>query len=90
MTFVLLFGIGLILLAVLICQPLAKYWDPLLPGTCGSNTASFLAGGIINIVTDVTIVILPMPMVWRLQMAQQRKIALTIAFSLSILYVIAS
>ena len=35
-------------------------------------------------------IILPMPMVWQLQMSQQRKIALTVVFALGILYVIRS
>lgn len=90
MIFVLSFGIGLILQAFLICRPFAKNWDPTLPGTCGSSTASFLADGIINIVMDLTMILLPMPMVWQLQMSQQRKIALTIVFALGILYVVSS
>lgn len=87
MALVLSFGIGLILQAFLICRPFAKNWDPLLPGTCGSSTASFLADGIINIFMDLAIIVLPMPMIWQLQMSQQRKIALSVVFALSILYV---
>ena len=87
MAFVLSFGIGLILQAFLICRPFHKIWDPLLPGTCGSSKAAFLADGIVNFVIDLTMIILPMPMVWQLQMSQQRKIALTVVFGLGILYV---
>ena len=90
MAFVLSFGIGLILQAFLICRPFAKNWDPLLPGTCGSSTAVFLAGGIINIVIDLTMIILPMPLVWQLQMSQQRKSALSAVFALGTLYVFRS
>ncbi len=90
MAFTLVFGIGLILQAFLICRPFAKNWDPLLPGTCGSSTASFLADGIINIVIDLTMIILPMPLVWQLQMSQQRKLALSAVFALGILYVFPS
>ena len=88
MALVLSFGIGLILQAFLICRPFAKNWDPLLPGTCGSSKASFSADGIINIVIDLAMIFLPMPMVWQLQMSQQRKIALTVVFALGILYII--
>ena len=90
MALVLSFDIGLILQAFLICRPFAKYWDSLLPGTCGSPKASFLADGIINLVIDLPIIILPMPMVWQLQMSQQRKLALTVVFALGILYVMRS
>lgn len=39
---------------------------------------------------DLAIVVLPMPVVWQLQMVQKRKIALTIVFALGVLYVFAS
>lgn len=87
MVLVLSFGVGLILQAFLICRPFAKNWNPLLPGICGSSKASFLGDGIINVIIDVTMVILPMPMVWRLHMASQKKIALTAVFAVGILYV---
>lgn len=90
MALVFSFGIGLFFQAFLICRPFAKNWEPLLPGTCGSSRASFLADGAINIIIDLAMVILPMPMVWQLQMSHQRKISLTIVFALGILYVFAS
>ena len=89
MALVLSSGVALILETFLSCRPFAKNWDPsILHGTCGSFKINFLANGIINIVTDLIIVILPMRMVWRLQhISQQRKMALTIVFALGILYV---
>lgn len=89
MALVLSFGVALILETFLNCRPFAKSWDPLvLYGTCGSFKTGFLADGIINIVIDLIIVILPMRMVWQLQhVSQQRKMALTVVFALGILYV---
>ena len=88
MSLVLTFGIGLILEAFLACRPFAKSWDPLLHGTCASFKTSLLADGIINIVIDLVIVLLPMRVVWRLQhISKQRKMALTAVFALGILYV---
>lgn len=75
-------GIGWCLEAVLICRPLRKDWDPQTPGVCGSNKNGVLVGGILNVITDFAIIALPIPMVWRLQMAPQRKIALTFVFGL--------
>ncbi|CAF9925205.1 hypothetical protein IMSHALPRED_006410 [Imshaugia aleurites] len=85
MALVLSFGIGLNLQAFLICRPFAKNWNRLLPGTCGPVTAPFLADSSINILMDLAIVVLPMPVVWQLQMVQKRKIALTIVFALGVL-----
>ena len=90
MSLVVSFGTGLILEAFLTCRPFAKNWDPFLQGTCVSFKPGFLADGIINIVIDLAIVLLPMRMVWRLQhISKQRKIALTAMFALGILYVFA-
>lgn len=88
MSLVTTFGIGQILEAFLTCRPFAKTWDPVLQGTCALFKTGFLADGIINIVTDLAIVLLPMRVVWRLQhVSKQRKIALTAMFALGILYV---
>ena len=76
------FGVGNTLMAFLICRPFAKNWDPLLPGVCGSDIDSVLATSVINLSIDVIIVILPMPILWRLQMATSRKVALTFLFGL--------
>ena len=76
------FGIGNTLMAFLICRPFAKNWNPFLPGVCGSSINSVLATSIINLSIDIIILILPMPMIWRLQMAARRKVALTITFGL--------
>lgn len=87
MAFVIAFGIAIAVSDFLTCRPLAKYWDPLLPGVCEDQIASSVALGSCNVATDFIIVLLPMPMVWRLQMATQRKIELTVVFALGFLQV---
>ena len=82
------FGIGTILQAFLLCRPFAKNWDPLLPGVCGSSAETILAEAIINMIVDVAIILLPMPLIWQLQMAQRKKVALTIIFGLGLVYVL--
>ena len=66
----------------LICRPLAKNWNPLLPGTCGDSIKSVLATSIINVTIDLIIIILPMPVLWGLQMALKRKVQLSVIFGL--------
>ena len=82
------FGFGVFLQELLLCRPLAKTWNPLLPGVCGSSSATILAEAVINMVLDITILSLPMPLVWRLQMTRRRKIILTIVFGLGFMYVL--
>ena len=89
MALIVALGCGWILEAVLICRPLDKDWDPHLHGVCGSNDNGVLVGGILNVITDFTMITLPMPMIWRLQMAPQRKVALTVIFGLGFMYVLA-
>ena len=82
MAFPISFGIGNILIPFLFCRPFHKNWDPLLPGVCGSTIDAVLATSIVNLSIDLMIIVLPMPMIWRLQMAARRKVALTITFGL--------
>lgn len=72
------------------CNPMAKGWDPLLPGKCIAFNPLIFSTAIINILIDVSILILPMPVVWRLQMENKRRLALTAVFMMGGLYVIKS
>ncbi|KAK0514353.1 hypothetical protein JMJ35_002970 [Cladonia borealis] len=75
-------GIGWCLEAVLVWRPLRKDWDPQTPEGYRSNKNGVLVGGLLNVVTDFAMIVLPIPMVWRLQMVPQRNIALTFVFGL--------
>lgn len=46
-----------------------------------------MAGGILNLILDVTVILLPMPMLWGLQIKRGKKWALTGVFGLGALYV---
>ncbi len=49
---------------VLLCRPLAFNWDPNIEGgRCANRPAAYLAAGIINLLTDVMVLCLPVPMV---------------------------
>ncbi|KAH8698007.1 hypothetical protein BGW36DRAFT_281749, partial [Talaromyces proteolyticus] len=62
------------------CIPRAKLWDPELPGHCISSTSSIIASSVINIVSDVTILILPVFAVWQLQLPVKSKLIVSAAF----------
>ncbi|KAH7394443.1 hypothetical protein BKA66DRAFT_411077 [Pyrenochaeta sp. MPI-SDFR-AT-0127] len=63
-----------IIAGFLICRPLAKNWDFTIPGTCGSQPAFYFAMGVVNLITDTVIIILPMPYLYRLRMAMRKKL----------------
>ena len=62
------------------CNPIRKAWEPLLPGTCIDIIQVGIASGYINIVTDVAILVLPIPMVWQLHLRTKLKVAVTAVF----------
>ncbi len=84
---VLAFGFAVVVSDFLTCRPLSKAWDPVQPGVCENTTETLIALSSCNMAVDLIIILLPMPMVWGLQMATKRKIEITIIFSLGFLYV---
>lgn len=50
------------------------------------SQAAFI-NGVVNIVLDVSLVVLPMPILWSLRMATAKKVALSFIFGLGILLV---
>ena len=82
------FGAATILGACLICLPIAYNWDhSIAGGHCGNQKSLDLFIGIFNLLMDVTVVVLPMPVLWGLQMAVGRKIVLSMMFGLGVMYV---
>jgi hypothetical protein len=80
-----MWGMSVILEGFLLCRPLAFNWDATIKGgVCGNRNAAFVAAGATNMITDVGIMILPLPFVWSLQMSSVNKVALSLVFLLGI------
>ncbi|KAL4733773.1 hypothetical protein BDV11DRAFT_199484 [Aspergillus similis] len=72
-----------ILAGCLICRPFAYNWDQTIPGGhCGNQVTSFQITGTINLLTDVVVLVLPMPNLSKLQMATYKKVTLIAVFGL--------
>ena len=76
-----------VLAAVLICKPISLNWNFNQEGHCGNIMANCLAGAAINVVTDLVILVLPMPTIWRLNVPLKSKLSLSFIFGLGFLYV---
>src|ERR1700748_328158 len=64
-----------ILIGLLICSPISALWDPTIKGTrCGVMSAAFASVGIVDVIVDVIILLLPVPMVWQLQIPRANKV----------------
>lgn len=70
------------------CRPVSYNWDKSIKGTCKDPALAYLFAAITNLLLDVIIVSLPMPMLWRLQMSTTQKLAISAMFSLGALYVV--
>ncbi|KAF1949854.1 hypothetical protein CC80DRAFT_456784 [Byssothecium circinans] len=69
-----------------ICRPMKYNWEigPQSLQHCGNLNMKFLLSSIFNLFLDVSILILPMPMLWTLQLNARKKVALTVVFGLGI------
>jgi len=67
------FTLGTVGGAIFICTPVEKFWKTELEGHCINKSASWLANAVMNIVTDLMIIILPMPVIRRLQLKPTQK-----------------
>lgn len=85
-SFVVAWMILTFLMALLICQPINMNWDPSITnGHCGDKTAAFASIGVFNLILDLVIFVLPLPMVLQLQVATVHKIALGLIFGVGVL-----
>lgn len=64
------------------CRPFSFTWNQNQEGNCNARVSFWVAIGISHIVTDVLILLLPVHMVWKLQVPLNTKIGLYILFGL--------
>ncbi|KAI9886879.1 MAG: hypothetical protein M1823_001315 [Watsoniomyces obsoletus] len=71
-----------VLVSIFQCTPIPHMWDKSIEGHCINTPIFLLLGAVFNIVSDIVIVLLPLPIVWNLQVTRRQKIALTSVFLL--------
>ncbi|MCJ1469144.1 hypothetical protein MMC07_007777, partial [Pseudocyphellaria aurata] len=62
------------------CFPPAKFWNPDLAGHCFNFKAADLAYSFFNIISDFLIMLLPLPMIWKLQLKWKGKVGISLVF----------
>ncbi len=70
------------------CTPVAKYWKPDEPGHCINVIKADYVYGSLNFITDLTMFVLPLPMVWRLQLSLKQKLGISLVFMAGSMYVL--
>jgi hypothetical protein len=72
-----------VVVSLLSCQPISARWNPdLFSSHCNSAQHFWVRVDIPNIITDVAMLVLPLPLVWRLQIDLRQRIALCGIFQL--------
>ncbi|KAI1743353.1 hypothetical protein F4680DRAFT_409871 [Xylaria scruposa] len=74
-----------ILVGLLLCRPIEKNWNPAVDGTCGNQYAGFGVVAGVDILNELSLVILPIPSVWRLQLSRRYKVALAGVFGAGVI-----
>ena len=80
-----LYGLVVLLEVFLICRPMAVDWNAHLDGTCGDQIVSYLILEILGLLLDFTILVVPLPFIWRVQISWAKKISFSIIFSIGVL-----
>ena len=80
-----IFYIAMFFRSLFLCSPMEKAWDPFIAGDCLPIEITPYTTGIFNTLSDIYILALPMPLIWHLNMAVNRRLRLMAVFSLGIL-----
>ena len=77
-----LWWIGAFLTPFLICRPIKLLWEPEIQGDCGNRHLYMVLTQIPWIVTDVVVLVMPIPVVWKLHSAIRRRLRVATVFLL--------
>ena len=80
-----LYGLVVFLEIFLICRPMAVDWNAHIDGTCGDQVVSYLVLEVFGLLLDLTILAVPIPLIWRLDLKFARKMLIIIFFSIGFL-----
>ncbi|KAK6222628.1 hypothetical protein LQW54_000808 [Pestalotiopsis sp. IQ-011] len=69
---------------LVLCRPIRGSWDLSVERQCGNILKAEIASAVINMVIDILVTFLPLPVIWHLQLSKQKKFALTGAFSVGL------
>ena len=74
-------GIAIDFLALFTCSQVPNAWNLTVSGRCLGTQQTFAATAIANLLMDLVLLVLPMPMLWQLHISTSRKCALIGVFA---------
>ncbi|KAL2818758.1 hypothetical protein BDW59DRAFT_175096 [Aspergillus cavernicola] len=84
------YSIAITFALIFACRPIAKAWNGAIVGTCVNQNGLYAATAVTNTVTDVALIIVPIPIVVSLNMPMIQKIGLFFMFVIGCATVITS
>ncbi|KAH6977609.1 hypothetical protein EDB80DRAFT_826136 [Ilyonectria destructans] len=84
------FGIAVSVVPMLLCLPFKKLWQLDIPGQCINISAFYMFITTTNIVFDIAIYIMPLHILWSLNLPKRQRIGLVLVFGLGFLVLVAS
>ena len=66
---------------IIVCTPREKAWNPLIKGHCFNGSAMNIATVLVNVISDFSVLVLPMVPLWSLQMPLKRKFGVVAIFA---------
>ncbi|GAP85850.1 putative integral membrane protein [Rosellinia necatrix] len=88
MALVIAFWIAAFFSDAFFCIPPQKSWIPEIPGHCGDSSTIYTVLASTDLSIDIIVIALPMPILWKLQLATAKKISLTFVFGLGFIIII--
>jgi len=75
--FIVAYSLAQIFADIFQCVPISSLWGATAPEFCINYPALIISMGVVNTVTDIIMLSLPMPLLWKLQLSTMRKRLLT-------------
>ncbi|KAE8380758.1 hypothetical protein BDV26DRAFT_279233 [Aspergillus bertholletiae] len=62
-----------VIVKIRICNPISKFWSPDQPGSCLDQRAIIMADAVVSVVSDLIILLVPLPLTLGLQLPTKKK-----------------
>jgi len=86
LTLTAIFGIWIFLTHILACIPIVAFWKQNIPDRrCIGRPGKWLADAVVNLVLDVAIFCLPLPVVWPMTLPSRQKMWLYFCLALGLM-----
>ena len=80
--FIMCYSLLHVLLFIFQCRPVRGAWDPFVQAECVHVDELFIVMSAFNVLTGITILCLPIPLIWQIQVSKRIRVQLTSIFIL--------